>query len=232
MTATRPAGYRARGSLLAVAAVCVAAAACGVASGSARPAGDDAADAPGALSEADTGVVITERRDGRLQATVHLGQGRTMVMFGPDPRSGSMGFTYRFREPTGMPDQPMPRRYAVITAVAPGSAAEQGGMRAGDQMLAVNGRDGRNPWLFRDRTPGTVYDVRVGRSGAAHGVRVVVGPAPSRAQVEWDLRRQGACARQASAIAAAAEDGRYLASPITVGGGDRSLSGGVCAVPY
>ncbi|HEX8830119.1 MAG TPA: PDZ domain-containing protein, partial [Longimicrobium sp.] len=220
MMANRSAGCPVRGLLPALAAVCVAAAASGVASGSARTASADAADASGARAEPDTSVAVTEHRDGRLRATVQLGQGRTIVMFGPDPRSGSLGFTYHFAEPTGMPGQPMPRRYAVITAVAPGSAAEKGGMQAGDQMLAVNGRDGRNPWLFCERAPGTVYDVRVGRSGAAHSVRVVVGPAPSRAQVEWDLRRQGACARQASAIAAA-DDGRYLASPITAGGGDR-----------
>jgi hypothetical protein len=83
-------------------------------------------------------------------------------------------------------------------------------------MLAVNGRDALDPWLLRDRTPGTAYDLRVRRGDAEQAVHVVVGPAPSREQVEWDLRRQAGCIRQA-------------AGPATIGVADGLTA---CALTY
>lgn len=168
---------------------------CGALSNLASDDEDNAVHIIGAMP-GDTGIVIHEASNGRLQATI----GKEMVIFGPPPGIGSLGFTYRFGDLVGKAPTAQPTEYATITGVAPGSSADAAGLRAGDVLVAVNGADGRNRWLLRDLNPGTAYALRVRRDGQVHEGRVVVGPAPSRDQVEWDLRRQAMCIRQAAAL--------------------------------
>ena len=53
--------------------------------------------------------------------------------------------------------------YPHVLDVVPSSPAAQAGLRAGDQIVAVNGRDGMHPPLFEDVRVGTRVVLRVRR---------------------------------------------------------------------
>jgi S1-C subfamily serine protease len=55
--------------------------------------------------------------------------------------------------------------YPVVDAVRAGSPAERVGLRADDVILAIDGRDAREPRMFRDLTPGRKYLLHVRRGG-------------------------------------------------------------------
>jgi C-terminal processing protease CtpA/Prc len=53
--------------------------------------------------------------------------------------------------------------FPVVTAVDSGSAPQAAGLAPGDEIIEVNGHDGREAALFRVRAPGTKYSIRVRR---------------------------------------------------------------------
>lgn len=102
------------------------------------------------------------RSTGQLPAGVTM-SGNTMRSVGRGP---ALGFSY-----TGAPtiaDNGEVRfaDFPVVSGVVDGSAPTRAGIQVGDVILAVNGQDGRKAGLFRDRTPGTKYTVRVRRGTA------------------------------------------------------------------
>lgn len=73
-----------------------------------------------------------------------------------------------------------PRIHPKVTQVTPGGPAERAGLRAGDVLLTVNGEDSRARPLFRERTPGTRYTIRVRRGDQEREVLLVVAERPTR----------------------------------------------------
>ena len=71
---------------------------------------------------------------------------------------------------------------ALIGAVAPGGPAETAGMRAGDLIVAINGRrisdPGAVPAAVGRCRPGDTLQSTVSREGRQGNVRVVVGASP------------------------------------------------------
>jgi C-terminal processing protease CtpA/Prc len=53
--------------------------------------------------------------------------------------------------------------YPHVTEVVPSSPAARAGLRTGDQIIAVNGRDGMNTPLFQDVRVGTRVVLRIRR---------------------------------------------------------------------
>jgi S1-C subfamily serine protease len=78
-------------------------------------------------------------------------------------RGTRLGFIYAATPVLGADGQVRSADYPVVTEVTPGSEAQQAGLRAGDVILRVNGRDGHEAALFRKRDPGTHYHVTVRR---------------------------------------------------------------------
>lgn len=64
--------------------------------------------------------------------------------------------------------------YPTIIEVFADSEAERLGIRAGDVILAVNGKDARNPHLLDDRKPGTRYVLRLQRGKEEREVTVSI----------------------------------------------------------
>lgn len=63
--------------------------------------------------------------------------------------------------------------YPVIVSVTKDSQAEKLGLRVGDVILSVNGRDGRESKLFPGDEPGISYEVRIRRGEEIHEFTVV-----------------------------------------------------------
>jgi S1-C subfamily serine protease len=53
--------------------------------------------------------------------------------------------------------------YPYVTEIAAHSNAERAGLAVGDTIVAINGRDARQPPLFPVQEPGTRYVLRVRR---------------------------------------------------------------------
>jgi hypothetical protein len=181
MTARRPRHALARALPLAAFALALAAAACALASSGA--ADGAAADAP-----------QLEMGDGRLMRTDHLPDGSFLTVMGPVPGAGRIGLAYAF-DPPRTRTSPPPTVLPAVNRVVAGSPAEQAGLREGDVIVAVNGRDAREPYLIADRSPGTVYTVRIRRDGAERDLRLVVGPPYTRAESERLVALESACLR-------------------------------------
>ena len=87
----------------------------------------------------------------------------------------AMGFTVAMNMGADM--QPGAPR---VTGVVPGSNAERAGLKEGDVLIAVNGRDMKQiPW-FPDRTGGTKYTLRVLRGGEERELTFVYPATPAR----------------------------------------------------
>jgi BlaR1 peptidase M56/PDZ domain len=103
----------------------------------------------------------------------------------PDPTLGYTGLTpYYAERPHVVRDGVRTMRrvesFPVVVGVDPGSPAERAGFRERDVLLAVNGRDSREPPVERLR-PGTELAFRVRRDGREIQLRLVAGSSPPKA---------------------------------------------------
>jgi hypothetical protein len=201
ITAPRPRLRVARALPLAVLACAGAAAACRVASDTATvPEGRGSAGrnlpiyaTPGAPAPLDTTVVIEELPDGALRASFGVRRNKevwTWTIMDNDLYQ-ELGFTYRSPDAgTGA--------YPVVETVAPASPVQRAGLRAGDRIVTVNGKDARLPFrTYRRLHQQVTMEVR--RREAADVVTLAVPAWPTRAQVEQRFRAIAACMRDAGA---------------------------------
>ncbi|MGH2942728.1 MAG: S1C family serine protease, partial [Solirubrobacteraceae bacterium] len=74
---------------------------------------------------------------------------------------------------------------AVVRGVIPGAPADDAGLRVGDRIVAIGGREVTRSTdvssLIGAREPGAKVDVRIRRGGAERTVRVTLGTRPDRA---------------------------------------------------
>jgi S1-C subfamily serine protease len=94
----------------------------------------------------------------------------------------ALGFNYAAQVVMSPDGTPRAADYPVIGVVVEGSPAHTAGVEKGDAILAVNGRDGREPALFRKREPGERYVLRLRRGGEVREVEVVAAPLPAGAR--------------------------------------------------
>ena len=75
--------------------------------------------------------------------------------------------------------------YPMVESVEPGSPAEQGGVLAGDTLIAYNGRDLRdfNVNFSQLLVPGQSVRVRLRRAGRVHEIPITVVPRPDNVPV-------------------------------------------------
>lgn len=88
---------------------------------------------------------------------------------------GALGFSYRIVT-AGVGEQAFP----VVIRLVEGSPAAVAGIRIGDRIMAVNGRDGREDALFPQRAPGTRYTVRIRRDGEEREIEFTLAPPPTQ----------------------------------------------------
>lgn len=98
------------------------------------------------------------------------------------PLQEALGFNYSAQVVLGVDGVPRAAWFPVIGGVVEGSPAHAAGIVAGDSIVAVNGKDGREPALFRERRPGTRYVMRIRHGQETREVTLVAAPAPARAQ--------------------------------------------------
>lgn len=99
----------------------------------------------------------------------------SQVVVSPAPGSGFLGFGWlpygELRLRVGSDGElavpPLEERpYPLITAVAPCSPADSAGIRAGDVMVRINGRDARErPHPFHESRPGVLQEIELQRDG-------------------------------------------------------------------
>jgi len=96
----------------------------------------------------------------------------------PRPGDGPIGFEYEWRNvviqrgvrPTSLP---------LVACVITGSAAARAGLRPGDTIISVNGRDPRVRGTFAERRIGTRWVMRIERGGEEREVSFAIeAPAP------------------------------------------------------
>jgi S1-C subfamily serine protease len=99
-------------------------------------------------------------------------------MSGGNSSAPKLGFAYR-----GAPQinngQISFADFPVVSAVDSGSAAQAAGIAVGDVILAVNGKNGREGRLFRERAPGTKYVLSVRRGEEVKEITFVMGASPA-----------------------------------------------------
>ncbi len=81
----------------------------------------------------------------------------------------------------GKEEVALPDRYPVVAEVVPGSAAERAGIRRGDRVLEIAGRDARDIRVQVEETtlsPGTIKQVKVEREGRRIVVELETGRDP------------------------------------------------------
>ncbi len=86
------------------------------------------------------------------------------------------GFSFKWE--TGLVRTPsgwVARDYPKVAALVEGSPAARAGIRAGDVIVSVNGRDGRRSPLFRDVQPGSRVVMRVRRGDEEREIRYEIG---------------------------------------------------------
>jgi hypothetical protein len=187
MTARTPRHRVLRAVPLAACACAVTAAACGVA------AADGRREPTSPMGDRSPRIEVA---DGRLMRTDRLAGGTYLTVMGPVPGQGTFGLAYAFGSTPRTRTSPPPTQLPTVRRVKPGSPAARAGVREGDVIVSVNGRDGRAPFLFPDRSPGAAYAVRLRRGGAERDVRLVTGPPPSRAEAERHMALEAACSRR------------------------------------
>ncbi|HST60845.1 MAG TPA: M56 family metallopeptidase [Longimicrobium sp.] len=191
MTAKPPAHALLRALPLSLLTLGVAAAACDLAS--------DGAERPGPGTATTLEVV-----DGREYATREKGgTGIMMARQEPDTTLGYTGITPFYKErPHEIRDGKRVRRrvetYPVVVGVDAGSPAERAGFRERDVLLAVNGRDMREPPSERLR-PGIELTYRVRRGGREIQLRLVAAAPPLRPWPPSEAEMQ-AVARQGQLV--------------------------------
>lgn len=171
MTDHRPTHRLPRALAAGIAACALLTAACDVLESPgarARPPGD------GIARVVDEGV----DRNGRTFRHTDNGDGTETVELGPDPRvpRGWLGFGYKFDDPGNGPIGTPMRHYPYVARVDPGSPAEAAGLVPHDTILSSNGKNARLGGIFPDRTPGTVYTLRLRRNGVERDAQLTVGP--------------------------------------------------------
>jgi hypothetical protein len=172
MTATRPRHRLSRTLAAAAATGCLLAAAC------------DVVESKGASFDARNPAVprVEEGIDenGRPYRYTDFPDGTTMVQVGPDPNAppmGELGLSWGADYPGGWrPGEPR-TVYPHVRQVRAGSPAAAAELQVNDIILSSNGKDGRLGNIFPDRTPGTVYTLRLRRNGVEREARLTVGPA-------------------------------------------------------
>ncbi len=99
-----------------------------------------------------------------------------------------IGFAYSASPEMGPDGKPRLKDFPVVVSVDSGSSAQKAGIAAGDVILEVNGKNAReNGGLFRERAPGTKYQVRVRRGTELRTIDFVFQPMAPPA--ESDPRR-------------------------------------------
>lgn len=164
MTAPAPTHRLARALALLLLAAAGAAGACDAAGGGTAP-GED-------------GRMVIRMVDGRPVAT-RIIDGIPIHLPFPGPERTDAGLVLNGGAPAPPPPPGgrwMSTEFPVVVGVFRGSAAERAGLRVGDQVLAIDGRDARE-WPPRESLPaGSVVDFRVRRGGREHQLRMTVGP--------------------------------------------------------
>jgi hypothetical protein len=209
MTSTRPRLWYVHALPLAATAFVIVAAACGAASSGAPPAGSVAATVPEAAMRPGTAAQVETGPDGRLWISGEVGtsEGKRLstVITGPVPGQGTKGYALGLPNHPGWhprretPNEPAPE-FPAVKSIVPGGPADRAGLRTGDVILSVGGVDARRlPRALPDQRPGNVSTLRVRRPDGEDEIRLVFSPAPSRAEVEGQLRAAFACQRAAYA---------------------------------
>ena len=92
------------------------------------------------------------------------------------PGHGSIGFRYEWRDELIQRDT-RPSAMPLVSCVVVGSPAQRAGLRPGDTIVSVNGRDPRLRGSFADRRVGARWVVRIQRDGKEREVPFVIAPA-------------------------------------------------------
>lgn len=178
MTTKRPSHPLLRSLPLLAIAAGVVATACDVAGGG----GDGAAPAPTAVSpraRQAVGPAVDERVTitGTVTDTMAADQVDRSELMQP---TASVGWYLSVRSgPVRTMDEVLRGEFRQVSRLKAGSGAWRAGLRDGDQVITVDGRDGRlDGSLFRlyFREPGTRYVVRIRRGGVERDVVAELDP--------------------------------------------------------
>lgn len=90
-----------------------------------------------------------------------------------------LGFGYTGQPAFGEDGRPRFADFPVVTRVQPDSPPARAGIAVGDAIVAVNGHDGREPGLFRQRAAGTRYVVKVRRGTEEKEITFVMAAPPA-----------------------------------------------------
>ena len=96
----------------------------------------------------------------------------------PRAGSGSIGFRYEWRDVVIQRDT-RPSAFPLVSCVVVGSSAGRAGLRPGDVILSVNGRDPRQQGAFAGRTPGSRWVLRTQRGYEEREISFVIDPSPT-----------------------------------------------------
>jgi len=107
-----------------------------------------------------------------IVATAPAGRAQLILKGGGNPVR--IGFTYRGVARRDADGTVRSADFPVVVAVDSGSAPQAAGLAPGDVIIEVNGHDGHEAALFRVRTPGTKYSIRVRRGTETRQIDWVV----------------------------------------------------------
>lgn len=105
-------------------------------------------------------------------ATRTVVNGRTTIRYPNANRPPSGGFAVRMNSGPNLT-----YTHPFVTQVVKGSAAEEAGLMVGDTIIAVDGRDTRQPSVLVDPAPGIRHLFRIRRAGEEIELTFVM-PAP------------------------------------------------------